>query len=71
MKTRGMLKPESGPDGDSLWELTWSHVNKIVPSLQAEVYSEADLDRGQHNQGNKEASTCVVLPPSKPVALEG
>ncbi|KNA24145.1 hypothetical protein SOVF_018230 [Spinacia oleracea] len=71
MKTRGVLRPESGSDGDSLWELTWSHVNKIVPSLQAEVYSEADLDRGQHNQGNKEASTCVVLPPSKPVALEG
>ncbi|XP_021762168.1 ARF guanine-nucleotide exchange factor GNOM-like [Chenopodium quinoa] len=74
MKTRGVLIPGTGSGGDSLWEITWSHVNKIAPSLQAEVFSDADLDRGQHNQIKKEAiqgSACVVSTPSNPVALEG
>lgn len=73
MKTRGVLIPGSGSGGDRLWELTWSHVNKIEPSLQTEVYSNADLDRGHHHQGKKEAiqaSACLVSTPSKPVALE-
>lgn len=72
MKTGGMLIPGSGSGGDSLWELTWSHVNKIAPSLQAEVFPNADLDRGQHNQGKKEAiQASAVSIPSKTVALEG
>ncbi|CAO2820443.1 unnamed protein product [Amaranthus hypochondriacus] len=82
MKAGGVLKPENGSSGDtsSLWELTWSHVNKLAPSLQSEVFTDAELDKasagGQTSQGNIEAlqvSTCVsvVSTPTKIVAQEG
>lgn len=69
LKTGGVLIPcpENVSGGDSFWELTWSHVNKIAPSLQAEVFSDADLDKGQHNV----TSACMVSTPTKTVALEG
>ena len=37
--------------GDSLWELTWLHVNNISPSLQLEVFPEQDSEHLQHKQG--------------------
>ncbi|KAI4299535.1 hypothetical protein L6164_032986 [Bauhinia variegata] len=51
MKTRGILVQRSALGGDSLWELTWLHVNNIAPSLQPEVFPQQDLERLQHKQG--------------------
>ncbi|KAF7831043.1 ARF guanine-nucleotide exchange factor GNOM-like [Senna tora] len=51
MKTRGILVQRSALGGDSLWELTWLHVNNIAPSLQSEVFPEQDSIRLQHKQG--------------------
>ncbi|XP_039130653.1 ARF guanine-nucleotide exchange factor GNOM [Dioscorea cayenensis subsp. rotundata] len=38
MKTKGVLAKRSTIGGDSLWELTWLHVNNMAPSLQLEVF---------------------------------
>ncbi|KAF8399528.1 hypothetical protein HHK36_015395 [Tetracentron sinense] len=50
MKTRGVLLQRSALGGDSLWELTWLHVNNIAPSLQSEVFPDQDLEQLQHKQ---------------------
>ncbi|KNA10447.1 hypothetical protein SOVF_144260 [Spinacia oleracea] len=44
MKNRGILAQRSALGGDSLWELTWLHVNNITPSLQSEVFPCAGAD---------------------------
>ncbi|CBI33851.3 unnamed protein product, partial [Vitis vinifera] len=45
MKTRGVLVQRSALGGDSLWELTWLHVNNIAPTLQSEVFPDQGLDQ--------------------------
>ncbi|KAJ7964556.1 ARF guanine-nucleotide exchange factor GNOM-like [Quillaja saponaria] len=45
MKTRGLLVQRSALGGDSLWELTWLHVNNIGPALQSEVFPEQDSEQ--------------------------
>ncbi|OIW14185.1 hypothetical protein TanjilG_21325 [Lupinus angustifolius] len=51
MKTRGILAQRSALGGDSLWELTWLHVNNISPSLHLEVFPEQDSEHSLHKQG--------------------
>jgi brefeldin A-resistance guanine nucleotide exchange factor 1 len=51
MKMRGILAQRSALGGDSLWELTWLHVNNISPSLQLEVFPEQDSEHFHHKQG--------------------
>ncbi|CAL0308935.1 unnamed protein product [Lupinus luteus] len=51
MKTRGILAQRSALGGDSLWELTWLHVNNISPSLRVEVFPEQDSEHSLHEQG--------------------
>ncbi|KAK9689601.1 hypothetical protein RND81_09G070700 [Saponaria officinalis] len=41
MKKRGVLAQPSALGGDSLWELTWLHVNNISPTLQSELFPPA------------------------------
>uniref|UniRef100_A0A803P114 SEC7 domain-containing protein n=1 Tax=Cannabis sativa TaxID=3483 RepID=A0A803P114_CANSA len=48
MKTSGVLVQRSALGGDSLWELTWLHVNNIAPSLQSEVFPDQCLEQS-HN----------------------
>ncbi|GAV81216.1 Sec7 domain-containing protein/Sec7_N domain-containing protein [Cephalotus follicularis] len=50
MKAKGVLMQRSALGGDSLWELTWLHVNNIVPSLQAEVFPDQDWEQSQLKQ---------------------
>ncbi|XP_031262323.1 ARF guanine-nucleotide exchange factor GNOM [Pistacia vera] len=50
MKARGVLVQRSALGGDSLWELTWLHVNNIVPSLQSEVFPDQDSEQSQNRQ---------------------
>ncbi|XP_047333224.1 ARF guanine-nucleotide exchange factor GNOM [Impatiens glandulifera] len=42
MKTKGVLVQRSALGGDSLWELTWLHVNNIDSSLQSEVFQDGE-----------------------------
>ncbi|KAK4273663.1 hypothetical protein QN277_017009 [Acacia crassicarpa] len=51
MKSGGILLQSSVLSGNSLWELTWQHVNNIVPTLQSEVFPEQDLEHLQHKKG--------------------
>ncbi|KAF3433665.1 hypothetical protein FNV43_RR24768 [Rhamnella rubrinervis] len=51
MRTRGVLVQRSALGGDSLWELTWLHVNNIAPSLQNEVFPDQDLEQSQSKEG--------------------
>ncbi|KAJ6959949.1 ARF guanine-nucleotide exchange factor GNOM [Populus alba] len=51
MKSRGVLVQRSALGGDSLWELTWLHVNNIAPSLQAEVFPDQDREQSNHKLG--------------------
>ncbi|XP_073005575.1 ARF guanine-nucleotide exchange factor GNOM-like [Typha latifolia] len=44
MKARGILAKRSTIGGDSLWELTWLHVNNISTSLQSEVFQGQESD---------------------------
>ncbi|TKY56779.1 ARF guanine-nucleotide exchange factor GNOM [Spatholobus suberectus] len=57
MKTKVILVQRSALGGDSLWELTWLHVNNIAPSLQGEVFPEQDSDHLQHKQGESLAGS--------------
>ncbi|KAL3501457.1 hypothetical protein ACH5RR_035906 [Cinchona calisaya] len=50
MKTKGVLVQRSALGGDSLWELTWLHVNNIVPSLQSELFPDNDPEQPVSNQ---------------------
>ncbi|KAF6154503.1 hypothetical protein GIB67_028395, partial [Kingdonia uniflora] len=47
-----LLSKRSALGGDSLWELTWLHVNNINPSLQCEVFPDLDSENAQqkHNK---------------------
>ncbi|KAG8097740.1 hypothetical protein GUJ93_ZPchr0013g35005 [Zizania palustris] len=42
MKNRGILAKRSTIGGDSLWELTWLHVNNISTTLQSDVFSSQE-----------------------------
>ncbi|KAF3774833.1 ARF guanine-nucleotide exchange factor GNOM [Nymphaea thermarum] len=49
MKNRGVLVQRSALGGDSLWELTWMHVNAFAPFLLAETFP----DQEPHSVDNK------------------
>ncbi|XP_050236466.1 ARF guanine-nucleotide exchange factor GNOM [Mercurialis annua] len=69
MKTKGVLLQRSPLGGDSLWELTWLHVNNIAPSLQSEVFPDQDWEQSQpESAANLET---VPLPSNGSVASEG
>ena len=42
MKTKGVLLQRSALGGDSLWELTWLHVNNIAPSMRLELFPDQE-----------------------------
>eukprot|EP00249_Psilotum_nudum_P020568 c27761_g1_i1 orf=605-5020(+) len=44
MHARGVLVQRSTLGGDSLWELTWHHVQEISPSLQADLFPQMEID---------------------------
>ncbi|KAK4763722.1 hypothetical protein SAY87_013160 [Trapa incisa] len=48
MKWKGVLMQRSALGGDSLWELTWLHVNNIAPSLQSEVFPDQEQAHLKH-----------------------
>ncbi|KAE9615036.1 hypothetical protein Lal_00048107 [Lupinus albus] len=50
MKAGVILVRSSSVDGNSLWELTWQHIDNIAPSLQSEVFPEQDSEDLQHKQ---------------------
>ncbi|XP_028792657.1 ARF guanine-nucleotide exchange factor GNOM-like [Neltuma alba] len=51
MKSGGLLVQSSVLSGNSLWELTWQHVNNIDPTLQSEVFPEQDSEHLQPRKG--------------------
>ncbi|CAK9168687.1 unnamed protein product [Ilex paraguariensis] len=51
MKTKGVLVQRTALGGDSLWELTWLHVNNIAPSLQSGVFPDQESMQSLPNQG--------------------
>ncbi|KAJ8760922.1 hypothetical protein K2173_021960 [Erythroxylum novogranatense] len=74
MKNKGILVQRSALGGDSLWELTWLHVNNIVPSLQSEVFP--DQNWGQSQQKHDEMGYLVSdevgsVPSNGSLASEG
>lgn len=69
MKSSGILVPN---DGDNFWQLTWSNVSNIAPSLQLEVFSSDELEQLQKAQ-NKGCSPIqdgndVIVPPGETTA---
>ncbi|OAY59445.1 ARF guanine-nucleotide exchange factor GNOM [Manihot esculenta] len=69
MKAKGVLVQRSALGGDSLWELTWLHVNNIAPSLQSEVFPDRDWERTQHEHG--ETGESLVATESGSLTLNG
>ncbi|KAJ8774646.1 hypothetical protein K2173_017092 [Erythroxylum novogranatense] len=57
MKSKGLLVQRSALGGDSLWELTWLHVNNMAPSLQSEVFPDQDWEQSKHIHGEAGGST--------------
>ncbi|KAJ0574029.1 putative Sec7 domain, guanine nucleotide exchange factor, Sec7 domain superfamily [Helianthus annuus] len=55
MKNKGVLVQRSALGGDSLWELTWLHVNNISPSIQSEVFPDQDYEQKQELSDENEA----------------
>ncbi|KAM0040722.1 putative Sec7 domain, guanine nucleotide exchange factor, Sec7 domain superfamily [Helianthus debilis subsp. tardiflorus] len=55
MKNKGVLVQRSALGGDSLWELTWLHVNNISPSIQSEVFPDQDYEQKQELSEENEA----------------
>ncbi|KAL9265189.1 ARF guanine-nucleotide exchange factor GNOM-like protein [Drosera capensis] len=79
MKTGGVLTRGNAAGGEVLWDLTWSHVNNIVPSLLSEIFPDTNSDTGSDqppkHDGEPEASKdAISLTPTRavePVASEG
>ncbi|KAM7526265.1 hypothetical protein LguiA_016167 [Lonicera macranthoides] len=61
MKRKGVLVQRSALGGDSLWELTWLHVNNIAPSLQSEVFMDQDCGQSQPNRGEGKESVSAEM----------
>ncbi|CAM8909087.1 unnamed protein product [Rhodiola kirilowii] len=65
MKSKGILVPNDAATGkDNIWQLTWSHVKKIAPSLQSEIFSSQELEQTQSNEikaGSMPSSDGAVL----------
>ncbi|KAL9243878.1 hypothetical protein vseg_017715 [Gypsophila vaccaria] len=57
MKKRGVLAQRSALGGDSLWELTWLHVNNISSTLQSEVFPPAGAVDGAAPSPTEPASS--------------
>ncbi|KAF8040462.1 hypothetical protein BT93_B2628 [Corymbia citriodora subsp. variegata] len=70
MKTRGVLLQRSALGGDSLWELTWLHVNNIAPSLQSEVFPDQELQQAE-TQGNQVSEETVTSHSNESLANNG
>lgn len=70
MKTRGVLVQRSALGGDSLWELTWLHVNNIAPSLQSEVFPDQELQQPE-TQGNQVSEETVSAHSNESLANNG
>ncbi|KAK8957013.1 ARF guanine-nucleotide exchange factor GNOM [Platanthera zijinensis] len=49
MKSTGILAKKSTAGGDSLWELTWVHMNNFAPSLQSEIFTGSELEQKDYN----------------------
>lgn len=70
MKTRGVLVHRSALGGDSLWELTWLHVNNIAPSLQSEVFPDQE-SRQPETQGHQVSEETVSAHANESLANNG
>ncbi|XP_004307475.1 PREDICTED: ARF guanine-nucleotide exchange factor GNOM-like [Fragaria vesca subsp. vesca] len=51
MNSKGVLVQRSALGGDSLWELTWLHVNNISPSLKSDVFPDQTLEQSETKTG--------------------
>ncbi|KAK8360783.1 hypothetical protein V6Z11_A04G190600 [Gossypium hirsutum] len=71
MKTRGILMQRSALGGDSLWELTWLHVNNIAPSLQSEVFPDQGPELKHGETGCAVSGETVSVPSNETITLEG
>ncbi|KAL3693188.1 hypothetical protein R1sor_006839 [Riccia sorocarpa] len=60
MHNRGVLVQRSTLGGDSLWELTWHHVEGISPTLQQELFPEQETD---HQEGDSSVPDVGNVPP--------
>ncbi|KAG2268208.1 hypothetical protein Bca52824_062763 [Brassica carinata] len=56
MKTKGVLLQRSALGGDSLWELTWLHVNNIAPSMRLELFPDQESAEPCDDESNGLAS---------------
>ena len=71
-----MLVQRSALGGDSLWELTWLHVNNIAPTLQSEVFPDQISEQSETKQGENGGSlvsdeTGTLLPTEMASATGG
>jgi len=70
MYSRKFLVQASTPGGDSLWELTWLHVQIISPSLTPDLLNEpvseqetkADLEESATADPGTEVGTAATSP---------
>ncbi|WJX64034.1 hypothetical protein P8452_48858 [Trifolium repens] len=72
---RVLERSSSSGDENSLWELTWLHINNISPSLQSEVFPEQDskqLEQKQTEQvGDKGPAENVSVPSNETAGEDG
>ncbi|GMN41449.1 hypothetical protein TIFTF001_010659 [Ficus carica] len=65
MKIKGVLAHKSALGGDSLWELTWLHVNSIAPSLQSEVFpNQSSEEQSESGKAGGDVVSDETGPPS-------
>lgn len=57
MYSRKFLVQTSTPGGDSLWELTWQHVQIISPSLTPDLLSEPVSEQESGTNPEESATT--------------
>ncbi|GAB4855750.1 hypothetical protein Ancab_024394 [Ancistrocladus abbreviatus] len=67
MKAAGVLVQGGALSGDDLWELTWSHVDRIAPNLQSEVFPVTDSDQLQHQADESAVQVAAIAPPPPPI----
>lgn len=71
MNTQGVLAQRGALGGDSLWDLTWLHVNNIAPSLQSQVFPNHSSEEQLQSSEDVDRPSSTVRTPSPEVSAGG
>ncbi|GAB2246292.1 hypothetical protein Droror1_Dr00001785 [Drosera rotundifolia] len=69
MKIGGVLEPDSSAGGELMWDLTWSHVNNIAPSLLGQIFSDSGSEPLQQHAASEAAQVAETVASNLPIEV--